>query len=597
MPWFNRVGLTGAAIVAIVLGPAVMPSSLSVQANRAAGVADSNVAVPMRDGVVLRADLRRPADDLRHPTLVYRTPYSKTETSDSALVRKAVERGYAVVVQDVRGRYASDGDFRAYTQEGADGFDTIEWAAAQPWSNGKVGTFGLSYPGAVQWLAAVQSPPHLVAMVPAMTFASPTHFWYTGGVWDGSWLEWAWMNMAPDLRRRSGAPGPLTYKDARAAWAASGAAMQEFLPRLDLPALKGVAEWYYEWMRHPAYDPWWDWAELTNKYARVSAAVLNISGWHDEMYGPVGATTNFTGLVKSRGGKARAARTQVVIGPWTHGSDWGSSRIGAREMGPAAVLDYDELVLRWMDAWLKGADNGVDREPPVRVYAMGAGAWRTGDAWPLPVERRSLYFGGAPAPGRTAGTLEWTSLARQHSSAFVSDAARPVRDPHDGKAGGLDYRALSTRDDVLTFETAPLSADLEVLGPIDAEIAISTNRPDTDLWVKLLDVAPDGTAYNVMSTGLDVIRVSYRNRTAEQELLEPGKIYRVKLDTLMTANRFLRGHRIRVAVMASFAPNLSRNLHTGRLEMDSAETARARISVHLGGLRGSRLVLPIGPGR
>ncbi len=442
---FKRVGLAGAAIVAVVLGSATVPRSLWAQANRAVGVVDSNVAVSMRDGVVLRADIRRPADAVRHPTLVYRTPYGKTETTNGALVDMAVERGYAVVVQDVRGRYASDGDFRAYTQEGADGFDTIEWAAAQPWSNGRVGTFGLSYPGAVQWLAAVQSPPHLVAMVPAMTFASPTHFWYTGGVWDGSWLEWAWMNMAPDLRRRSGAPGPQTYQDARAAWAADGAAMQEFLPRLDMPVLKGVAEWYYEWMRHPAYDPWWDWAELTNKYARVSAAVLNISGWYDEMYGPSGATTNVTGLVMTRGGNARQARTQVVIGPWTHGSDWDLSRIGAREMGPAAILDYDELVLRWMDTWLKGADNGVMGEAPVRVYAMGAGAWRTGDAWPLPAERRSLYLGGAPVPGRTAGTLGWTSPAGEHSAAFVSDAARPVRDPHDGKAGGLDYQALSTR--------------------------------------------------------------------------------------------------------------------------------------------------------
>ena len=580
-------------MVAIVLGPVGGEDPLSAQPSVTAGVADVNVAVPMRDGVVLRADVRRPADALRHPTLVYRTPYGKTETTTSALVRKAVERGYAVVVQDVRGRYASAGDFRAYTQEGADGFDTIEWAAAQPWSNGKVGTFGLSYPGAVQWLAAVQSPPHLIAMVPAMTFASPTHFWYTGGVWDGSWLEWAWMNMAPDLRRRSGAPGPQSYQDARTAWTASGVAMQEFFPRLDMPVLEGLAEWYYEWLRHPAYDPWWDWAELTNKYARVSAAVLNISGWHDEMYGPIGATTNFMGLVKTRGGNAREARTQVVVGPWTHGSDWGSSRIGTREMGAAAILDYDELVLRWMDAWLTGADNGAEREPPVRIYAMGAGAWRTGDTWPPPAERRPLYLGGAPAPGTTAGTLEWTPLARETSAAFVSDAARPVRDLHDGKAGGLDYRSLSTRDDVLTFETAPLPTDLEVLGPIDAEIAISVDRPDTDLWVKLLDVAPDGTAYNVMSTGLDVIRASYRNKTPAQALLEPGKVYRLTLDTLMTANRFLRGHRIRVAVMASFAPNMSRNLHTGRLEMDTAVTARARITVHLGGPGGSRLVLPI----
>ena len=563
------------------------------QSTRTPGVFSANVAVPMRDGVILRADLWRPGAAGRYPTLVYRTPYGKTPTAQGALVKKAVARGYAVVVQDVRGRFASDGEFRAYTQEGADGFDTIEWAAAQSWSNGRVGTFGLSYPGAVQWLAAVQSPPHLVAMVPAMTFASPTHFWYTGGVWDGSWLEWAWINMAPDLRRRHGLPGPQTPAAARAAWAKDGAAMREFFPRLDLPVLKGVAEWYYEWLRHPPYDPWWEWAELTTKYDRVSAAVLNISGWHDEMYGPLGATTNFAGLVTSRGGQARTARTQVVVGPWTHGSDWDATIVGRREMGPAAALDYDALVLDWMDAWLKDAANGVRQRAPVRVYAMGAGAWRTGEMWPPPADRRSLFLGGAPVPGRAAGTLAWTAPDVAGSAAFVSDAAHPVTDPYDAEAGGLDFRALSARVDVLVFETAPLAEDLEVVGPITAEIDLAVDRPDTDVWVKLLDVAPDGTAYNLMSTGLDVLRASYRNKTAHQELLEPGRIYRLTLDTLMTANRFVRGHRIRVALMASFAPNLSRNLHTGRLESVSSETARATLTVHHGGARGSRLVLPV----
>ena len=237
------------------------------------------------------------------------------------------------------------------------------------------------------------------------------------------------------------------------------------------------------------------------------------------------------------------------------------------------------------------------QRPPVRVYAMGAGAWRTGEMWPLPAERRSLFLGGVPVPGRAAGTLAWTAADAGGSAAFVSDAAHPVIDPYDAEAGGLDFRALSARDDVLVFETAPLSEDLEVVGPITAEIAIAVDRPDTDLWVKLLDVAPDGTAYSLMSTGLDVLRASYRNKTAHQELLEPGQVYRLTLDAMMTANRFVRGHRIRVALMASFAPNMSRNLHTGRLEMDSSETARATITVHHGGARGSRLVLPVAAGR
>lgn len=557
------------------------------------GVLTRDTAVPMRDGVVLRADVWRPANGGRYPTLVYRTPYGKTGTTDSAIVQKAVARGYAVVVQDVRGRYASDGRFVAYQQEGADGFDTIEWAAAQPWSNGKVGTFGLSYPGAVQWLAAIQSPPHLVAMVPAMTFASPTHFWYTGGVWDGSWLYWTWRNIAPDLRRRAGLPGDATAQAAAASWRTAGVAAQAFLPRLELPAFKGVADWYYEWMRHGPYDPWWEWAELAGKYGRVSAAVLNISGWHDEMYGPIGAATNFSELVRSRGGDVRRARTQMVIGPWTHGSDWHDPKVGARDMGAASVVDYDELVLRWMDRWMKDAANGVDAEPPVRTFVMGANAWRTGDAWPPQAERRPLYLAGRASPGRAAGALAWEAPAGASASTFESDGARPVKDPHDGDFGGLDFRALSTLDGVATFETAPLTEDLEVLGPIEGTILITVDAPDTDLWLKVLDVPPDGTAWNVMSAGLDVVRASYRNRRAARELLQPGEVYRIDFPTLMTGNRFATGHRVRIALMASFAPNMSWNLHTGGLEFDSKATARARVTIHAGGASPSRLVLPV----
>ncbi len=589
-PLTRRHWAPGALLVvaALVAGTAAAPTARQ----SAPGVVYRNVAVPMRDGVILRADIRRPAGDGRHPTLVYRTPYDKTPTADGDLVAKAVARGYAVVVQDVRGRYASDGAFRAYEQEGRDGYDTIEWAAAQPWSNGRVGTFGLSYPGAVQWLAAIESPPHLVAMVPAMTFASPMHFWYTGGVWDGSWLAWTWLNMAPDLRRRLNLPGPRTADAARAAWRADGRAAQAFLPLADLPQLKGVADWYYDWMRHPPYDPWWNWAELTDKYARVSAAVLNLSGWHDEMYGPSGATTNFAGLVRSRGGRAREARTQVVVGPWTHGSEWADTRVGQREMGAASALDYDALVLDWMDRWVQEVANGVERRSPVRLYAMGANAWREGEAWPPPADRRALYLGGYPSTGRP-GTLSWIQPDVNVRASFVSDAADPVRDPHDGDAGGLDFRALTSIPGVLTYETAPLDDDLEVAGPIAAEIYILSDQPDTDLWVKLLDVAPDGTAFSLMSTGLDVIRASYRHRTPERELLSPGEIYRLDLDTLMTANRFQRGHRIRVAIMASFAPNMSRNLHTGQLEFDAKKTAVARIAVHSGPDYGSRIVLPV----
>ena len=318
-------------------------------------VVEKNVAVPMRDGVILRADVLRPSGRGAFPVLVYRTPYGKEPALEEyTTFRHAVEHGYAVVVQDVRGRYASDGEFRPYENEGRDGYDTIEWAARQPWSNGAVGTFGLSYPGAVQWLAAVENPPHLKAMVPAMTFSSAQNFFYAGGLWDMSWIEWIWDNIAPDIRAKKNLPGPKTPDEAVAAWSQASPKMLSTVPLDQLQELRGIAPYYYDWLTHPYDDPWWDWCDLRNKYGRVHAAVLNFSGWYDDNYGPEGATTNFAGLLKARTGAADP-RTHLLIGPWVHGVDsTGKTKSGEREFGPAAAIDYDEVVLRWMDHYLRG---------------------------------------------------------------------------------------------------------------------------------------------------------------------------------------------------------------------------------------------------
>ena len=244
-----------------------------------------------------------PAAKEHFPVLVYRTPYGKEfALKEYTTFQHAVERGYAVVVQDVRGRYASAGEFRPYENEGRDGFDTIEWAAHQPWSNGAIGTFGLSYPGAVQWLAAVENPPHLKAMVPAMTFSSAQNFFYAGGLWDLSWIEWIWDNIAPDVRTKKSLPGPKTPDEAVAAWGEAGAEDAGRSALDQLQELRGIAPYYYDWLKHPFDDPWWNWCDLRNKYSRVHAAVLNFSAWYDDNYGPEGATTNFAGLLKSRSG-------------------------------------------------------------------------------------------------------------------------------------------------------------------------------------------------------------------------------------------------------------------------------------------------------
>lgn len=559
---------------------------------------DSNVAVPMRDGVVLRAEVWRPRAEGRFPTLVYRTPYGRLRALEGhTTFRRAIERGYAVVIQDVRGRYGSDGEFVAYQQEGRDGYDTIEWAARQPWSDGTVGTFGLSYPGAVQWLAALERPPHLRAMVPAMTYSTPRNFFYFGGVFDLSWIGWIWNNIAPDVRARKDLPGPKTTREARAAWARVGDQFHSRLPLDALDELKAVAPWYFEWLAHPPEDPWWDWAEVRGRYDRMDdIAVLNVSSWYDEAYGPEGATTNFNGLRAARTGQANPM-TKVIIGPWSHGVPGPSDcKVGRRDFCPSAIIDYDAMVLDWMDRYVRGIDNGVDRQKAVRYFVMGPDEWREADRWPLPdAEARTMYLGAPAVPGRPGSLETEAPVAEASASTFVSDPASPVLDAHPFYAGANDYRSLTSRKDVLVFDSAPLERDTEVTGSIAAEIHLSSDAPDTDLWVRLLDVAPDGTALNLMSAGLDVLRASYRN--GRRELLEPGHVYRLALDRLMTSHVFRADHRIRVQISATFFPAFSRNLHTGARETSSADTRRATITIHHDRHHASRVVLPIAGSR
>lgn len=502
-----------------------------------------------------------------------------------------MDRGYAIVIQDVRGRYASDGEFLPYQNEGKDGYDTIEWAANQPWSDGNIGTFGLSYPGAVQWLAAIETPPHLKAMVPAMTFSTPRNFFYSGGVFDGSWLEWTWLNIAPDARKRKNLPGPTTYDEARKTWKAEHERIEGFLPLRDLPDLKDVSPFYYQWLAHPPADAWWDWAELRNKYDRVHCAVLNFSGWHDEAYGPDGATTNFNGLLAARKAE-QIPHTRTIIGPWTHGGE-GERKSGERDFGPTAPIDYDQLILRWMDHYLRRINNGIEREAPVRIFVMGANAWRDEQAWPLVrAKSQSLYLAAAMSDARVGTLLQQPAQSKASTSELRSDPSHPVSDAYKGY-GAHDYRALAGREDVLTFDSEPLSADTEVTGPIKLEVFASADVPDFDLWGRLLDVAPDGTAYNLMSPGLDVLRASYRNESLQPDLLIPGKVYRFELDRLLTSNTFLQGHKIRVQISSAFFPHFSRNLQTEKSEIVSSASQIGHLTIYHDAEHPSRIILPI----
>ncbi|MBK9066121.1 MAG: CocE/NonD family hydrolase [Gemmatimonadetes bacterium] len=559
-------------------------------------VVDSAVAIPMRDGVVLMADIWRPAAPGPFPVLVYRTPYDRQDAAAaSGITRAAVARGYAVLLQDVRGRYGSGGEFEPYRHEGADGYDTIEWAARQSWSTGAVGTIGLSYPAAVQWLAALQRPPALKAMAPAMTYATPESFWYAGGVWDGSWLDWTWFNIAPDLRRRLGRPGPRTDAEAAAAWEREGPRARRHRPLGTLPDFQGIAPWYYEWMRHPPRDPWWSWAALEGRYSQVGAAVLNLSGWFDEPYGARGAADNFSALVQAR--RPGAPRAALILGPWTHGvGAVQRTTAGDRDFGPAAALAYAEMVLRWMDRYVKGERNGVDDEPPVRVFVMGENRWRTAPGWPLPGTRTDTLFLQPPERDGQPGRLEAQPPIRGASETSLrADPAAPLADPYDGRAGAHDYRALVGRPDVAVFETAPFTEPRDVIGAVVGEFAVAASVPDYDLWLQLYDVAPDGTAWNLSAPGTALLRASYRQGGPARILPREGEVTRLRFDGLLTANRVLPGHRLRIVLSAAFVPLFSVNPQTGLQEFDSDKVRAGDLRVQHSRTFPSRMLLPVVP--
>jgi uncharacterized protein len=552
-------------------------------------VVERNADVPMRDGVRLRADILRPAGPGPFPTLVYRTPYDKEqEQREYSTFQRALERGYALVVEDVRGRYASEGEFRPYEQEGNDGYDTIEWAARQPWSNGVVGTFGLSYPGAAQWLAAVEGPPHLRAMVPAMTFASQEGFVHASGTFDMSWIGWVWNEIAPDRRRRLHLAGPQSAEEAVATWRTEGPTMVGLLPLDHMDRLREVAPFYDEWLRHPPDDPWWAWLDLRARYRRTQAAVLNLSGWYDEGYGDEGAVTNFQGLVTARKGQAK--NVALLLGPWVHGvADTGSAVAGERHFADNAKINYDSVVLGWMDHYLRGVNNGVGSGKPIRYYVMGEDVWREATDWPPAAVRTAFYLRQA-AP-RRAGLLSPVRQGRG-VSAFASDPAFPVTNPY-ADLGGHDYRDLALRKDLLTFDSAPLGADTEVTGAVEAKVFASCTCRDFDLWVRLYDVSADGTAFNLMSPGPDVVRASYRDKSKGRRLLRPGQIVEIEVRGSVTSNQFKQGHRIRAQLSGAFFPDFSRNLQSGESEVTGSTIRKATIRIHQDPTHASRIVLPI----
>jgi putative CocE/NonD family hydrolase len=365
---------------------------------------------------------------------------------------------------------------------------------------------------------------------------------------------------------------------------------QGWLPLGSLPYLKDVAPYYYEWLGHPPEDSWWDWAEVRGRYDRVGAAVLNLSGRHDDAYGPEGAVTNFSGLITARRDDPDP-RTHLWLGPWRHGVAAITARkTGAIDFGPEAAIDYDDELLDFFDHYLRGVGNRYAHDAPVRYFLMGENRWLEAREWPpegVSIETRWLS-------GDEDGELldEPPPMAGQATSVFVADPEDPVSDLVEAP-GPQDYQALAGRDDLLTFDSASFTEPTAVVGAIEAIIFASCNCRDFDLWARVYDVYPDGRAMNLMTPGQDMIRASYRDAYAGRQLLEPGRVYELRLTNLLTANLFAPGHRLRLQISAAFAPHFSTNLQTGESEVTGSESQPAAIRIFHDGGQASRLQLPV----
>jgi uncharacterized protein len=540
---------------------------------------EKNFAVAMRDGVALATDIYRPTVEARVPAILMRLPYNKEVPVLLFLsgdIFRIAQAGYAVVVQDCRGTFQSEGEFNPYFQEAEDGADTIAWVAAQAWCSGVVGMMGASYYGATQWLAAGENPPALKVLAPFITTDQYHDKWtYQGGAFQlGFMLQWATANFGVgEVVRRIGR-GEAGVPDIGAAIAAADRVAKDYahLPLVDHPELLRLTPYLKDWLAHPDYDEYWQAIAPRERYNQMTTPALNFGGWYDLFLG--GTLANYCGM-KAHGGSADArAHQRLVIGPWAHGYNGGF--YAERSFGMMAhdgVADVTAMQIRWFDHWLKGADNGVAAEKPVKLFVMGRDQWRDEADWPLPdtrFERWYLHSGGRANSASGDGGLSTQPPASEPADQYRYDPKDPV--PSVGgasflpglfvaaNAGPRDQRAVEARDDVLCYTSEPLPRDTEVIGPVSLVLYVSSSARDTDFTGKLVEVYPDGRAM-ILTDG--ILRARYRESLSHQVLMTPGEIYELRLDLVATANLFKAGHRIRLEVSSSNFPRFDRNPNHG----------------------------------
>ena len=610
----------------------LLAAALLVVAGRASAqtydvvLAAHDLMIPTRDGARMATDIYRPAHgttpvDERLPVLLNRTPYDKGTLAEDA--KYFARHGYVVAVQDVRGRYKSEGKFsKVQPADATDGYDVIQWLAAQPWSNGSVGTWGTSFAAHTQAGAAQLHPPALKTMV--VNMGGLSNGWdhgvrYRGAYEMGRQITWAWQQLAAD------APNAAVRKSLEQNKVEDWYAVQPM--RRGLNPLSVVPEyegWYLDFFEHADYDAFWkdpmvNWSE---HYAETSdVPILQVGGWYDIFL--AGTFENFLGL-----SKLKKAPQRVLVGPWTH---HGNTRPYAGDVSfgaDAAIADFDgDFHLRWFDHWLKGVPNGVGRDAPVRLFVMGTGDghkdkdgrlfhggyWRDASAWPVPGTRTVPYYFHADGSLSTAKPREASS-----STAYTYDPHHPVPTIGGGvsarlRDGGDDQREdprfppseapwlpLKSRADVVVFQTPPLAEDVTVIGPITVVLYASTNAKDTDFTAKLVDVYPPSDDW---PSGFDlnltdaIVRGRYRATRDHAVLLEPGRVYPFTIAPFPTANVFKKGHRIRVDISSSNFPRFDANPNTGEPLGRSRRVVSADNTVYHDAARASYVLLPLAPAR